>query len=155
GLQLTREGCRHKPVDGGPIRFFSGDVASGVVVRVQLIAASPAAELRWRLPVRFLTMPTLAPGPARVSRVYQVGGHTGLCRFVGQEATELKEGPGMPLIAILVSTHFEALACLACRSGLRGRVPCTIRRLSSPGAVLMQWLVSFWKRRSLPAFCLR
>jgi len=77
------------------------------------------------LTVRFLTVPTGRTGSARVAGVHQDQAYTCPCRFVGEKAPQLEEGPGMPLVA-LCPTDRSSLSdtgevfqseCLAGRSG--------------------------------------
>src|SRR5262249_8437770 len=72
----------------------------GVVVRVRSEATSLAKELRLRLPIRFLTVPTMAAGAAGVARVYQIDRHTGVRCLVGHVLAQLEDRPGVPLVAL-------------------------------------------------------
>src|SRR5262249_44997759 len=82
-----------------------GDVARGVVVRMQIHATPLAGELRLTLAVRLLTMSTLATGPAGIPGVYQEEGNTCPSRLIGDVGTELKEGPRVPLVTVCASNR--------------------------------------------------
>ena len=105
-MQLTREGCRHRPVDCSPVRFFSADVDRGVHVRIQRKATSLAKERLLGLPVRLLTMPTSRAGAAGIARVYQMQRHARPGGLVGEELAKLVESPGMPFVAMCVTDRY-------------------------------------------------
>src|SRR5262249_25381840 len=105
-LQLPRAGCRHRPIDCGPIGFSSGNVEGGVVVRVQREATSLAKERFLRFPIRLLTVPTGRTRPAGSPWVYQMHRHAGPGGFVGEELAQLEEGPGVPFVAMFVPNRY-------------------------------------------------
>ncbi|HEV8194658.1 MAG TPA: hypothetical protein VGP82_24665, partial [Ktedonobacterales bacterium] len=59
-----------------------------------------------RLPIGLLTVPTAATGATGISGIHQIHLHARPGRLVGEELTQLEEGPRVPLVAMFVTDRY-------------------------------------------------
>jgi hypothetical protein len=69
------------------------------------MAATETPEMGLINPVRVLAVAAHGTGAAGVARVNRHHQHTGLCRFVAQNAPKLTKGPGMARTALCPSNR--------------------------------------------------
>ena len=105
GLQLPREGRRVWRYDSRP-----ADVHRRVQVRMGGVSTRDTEELRLRLAIGFLTMPTVATGLAGIGRIDVDHPHTSQRRLVGDEGAKLEECPTVQHSPLALNRSLRAFA---------------------------------------------